>query len=441
MKNLLLVVALLVALPLAAQDTATLEGEPAIRFLVGHGHLRTYCDGQLWITPTRVRFDGVQTPAHSFDLKRGEVTDFNPSQALGFAYVKISGGGENYRMGFYPDLARQFGDRLEFAARAWKDFQGAYAAVRKAEAQRKLPAGIVKASVGKDGPMLEFPIIAGPGIIWFKSDKKVTVWEGPQADGSAYVWIQGGFARGKLQVTADRVRFVSANLPTDPDLILDSNKEEMRIRFGAGGYPHIIANFRQPGRVSLLFGEFTSEPIGSGKKAGVRKNFYDATPLLRALGPEFPQMAAELLPKAVLVVASRPGAEVFVDGQRRGVISADGTLRITALAPGDHPLRATLAGYQPWSGTVALVGGDERRVDAPLAAVAQPAAPAKPAGPAALALKDVVAMLQGGVSTKRVAVLVQERGVDFPLDDAAEKQVRSAGGDAELLVVIAKAKK
>ena len=46
-------------LPLAAQDTATLAGEPAIRFMAGHGHLTTYCDGQLWITATRVRFDGV----------------------------------------------------------------------------------------------------------------------------------------------------------------------------------------------------------------------------------------------------------------------------------------------------------------------------------------------------------------------------------------------
>jgi len=58
-----------------------------------------------------------------------------------------------------------------------------------------------------------------------------------------------------------------------------------------------------------------------------------------------------------------------------------------------------------------------------------------------LALKDVVAMLQGGVAPKRVAALVTARGVDFALDDAAEKQVRSAGGDAELLVVIAKSKR
>lgn len=437
-RPLVLLTLLLGALPLAAQDTATLDGEPAIRFIVGHGHLTTYCDGQLWITPTRLRFDGVTSPAHSFDLKRVEVREFNAAHALGFDYIKVSGGGDNYRMGLYPDLARQFGNRFEFAERAWKDFQAAFDEVQRAEAQRQLPPGIVKASAGKDGAMLEFPVVIAAGAVWFKSDKKVTVWEGPQADGSAYAWIQGAIARGKLQVTAERVRFVSANAAGDADVVLDSSRQEMRIQAGAGGYPRVVANFRGPGRMSLLFAEFTDEDVvRDGKVVGKRKRFYDVTPLLRALGPDFPQMAAELLPKPVLVVTTSPGAEVFVDGERRGVAGADRMLRVTTLAAGNHTVRAVLAGYEPWSGPVALQAGEEKRMDAPLVAVPPP----QPAGPSRLALKDVVTMLQGGVSPKRVATIVQERGVDFPLDDAAEKQVRAAGGDAELLVVIAKSKK
>ncbi|MBI2678181.1 MAG: carboxypeptidase regulatory-like domain-containing protein [Candidatus Koribacter versatilis] len=430
MKRIILAVALLLA-PLAAQDTATLDGEPAIRFMAGHGHLTTYCDGQIWITPTRLRFDGVTFPAHSFDFKRAEVGAFHSGHALGFDYIKVEGGGKTFRMGLYPDMARQFGDRYAFAERAWNDFQPAYAEVTRAEAQRHPPAGLIKASATGEGAVLEFPVIIGPGAVWFKSAKKVTLWEGAEADGSAYASMIGKVARGKLQVTAGHVKFVSAQAAGDPDLVLDSGKSEMRMNTGAGGYPRIIASFRSAGRMTLLLAE-----AGDG---GTK--FYDVTPLLRALGPEFPQMAAELLPKPVLVVAASPGAEIFVDGQRRGVTAADGTLRVTGLAGGEHPLRATLAGYQPWSSAVTLASGEEKRVEVALVAVPPPVVAPKPAGPAAFALKDVVAMLAGGISPKRVAALVQERGVDFPLDDAAEKQVRGAGGDAELLVVIAKSKK
>jgi hypothetical protein len=40
-----------------------------------------------------------------------------------------------------------------------------------------------------------------------------------------------------------------------------------------------------------------------------------------------------------------------------------------------------------------------------------------------------------------VATLGRQRGVDFALNDEIEGRVRAAGGDAELLVAIAKAKK
>nr|MDP9267785.1 carboxypeptidase-like regulatory domain-containing protein [Acidobacteriota bacterium] len=445
---LLLIVIVSCALPgvirqLAAQDTSTLDGEPAIRFIVGHGHLTNYCEGLLYVTPTRVRFDSFGEPSHSFDLPRAQVSDLHPGRSLGFSYVKIEGGGKTYRMAIYPDLARQFGDRHAFVERAFKDFQGAYAEVQRAEAKRSTPAGLIKAAMTKDGAMLEFPIIVGSGFTWFRGEKVVTAWADSDAGANAYVWIQGPIARGKLEVTADRVRFLSDGVAGDADIVIDAPKKEMRMVRTAGGYPHAVVAFRASGRVTLMFAQFTSEPIGSGKQSGLRKNFYDVTPLLRALGPQFPQLAAELLPQPVLVVAAAPGAEVFVDEQRRGVAGADGTLRITALAPGNHAVRAVLAGRQPGSGTITLAAGEEKRLDIPLAAVvsAPPAAPAKPAGPATLALKDVVAMLEGGVAPRRVAALVQERGVDFALDDAAEKQVRSAGGDAELLVVIAKSKR
>jgi len=45
------------------------------------------------------------------------------------------------------------------------------------------------------------------------------------------------------------------------------------------------------------------------------------------------------------------------------------------------------------------------------------------------------------ISSKRVATPVQQRGVSFVLDDESERKIRDAGGDAELLLAIAKAKK
>lgn len=64
-----------------------------------------------------------------------------------------------------------------------------------------------------------------------------------------------------------------------------------------------------------------------------------------------------------------------------------------------------------------------------------------PPGPPPLALSEVLEALQKGVPAPRVSSLVSQFGVSFPLTDDAEKQLRGAGADANLLLVIAKSKK
>ncbi|HEV2021051.1 MAG TPA: hypothetical protein VGQ94_00830 [Terriglobales bacterium] len=64
-----------------------------------------------------------------------------------------------------------------------------------------------------------------------------------------------------------------------------------------------------------------------------------------------------------------------------------------------------------------------------------------PRGPRPFTVQDVVDMLLGGISPKRAATLIQERGVDFALNDKTEQQIRAGGGDSDLLLAIAKAKK
>ncbi len=64
-----------------------------------------------------------------------------------------------------------------------------------------------------------------------------------------------------------------------------------------------------------------------------------------------------------------------------------------------------------------------------------------PPGPPPLALAEVLEALQKGVPAPRVASLVSQFGVSFALSDDAEKQLRSAGADTNLLLAIAKAKR
>jgi TPR repeat protein len=70
--------------------------------------------------------------------------------------------------------------------------------------------------------------------------------------------------------------------------------------------------------------------------------------------------------------------------------------------------------------------------------------PAKPAQEAKLHVfraEEVDSLLQNGLESKRVATLVQGRGVSFALTPAIEKQLRADGADDALLVAIATYKK
>jgi tetratricopeptide (TPR) repeat protein len=64
---------------------------------------------------------------------------------------------------------------------------------------------------------------------------------------------------------------------------------------------------------------------------------------------------------------------------------------------------------------------------------------AKPAAHTQLSADDIERLLQGGVTPKRAAELVKQRGVDFTLDGATESRLRQAGATDELLLAIAKA--
>jgi hypothetical protein len=149
--------------------------------------------------------------------------------------------------------------------------------------------------------------------------------------------------------------------------------------------------------------------------------------------PPAPTSAPAPVPNGVLRITSQPTAvEVYLDDKRRGITGAEeGRLVLDDLAPGSYRLRLSLAGYEDWAQTVTLAAGQTTEIQAVM----------KVAGPGAFTVQDVVDMLRGEISPKRVATLVQQRGVDFALTDAVDKQIREAGGDSDLLVAIAKARK
>ena len=129
-----------------------------------------------------------------------------------------------------------------------------------------------------------------------------------------------------------------------------------------------------------------------------------------------PEEKAESLPPpepklAKLLVSSDPqNAQVYINGELKGVTSPNGLA--VDLAAGTYQLRLALAGYRDFTQTLTLSAGDKPGVSATL----------ERAGPPPFAVADITELLSGGVSPKRVAVLVQQRGVSFLLDDDSERK-------------------
>ncbi|HEV2021215.1 MAG TPA: PEGA domain-containing protein [Terriglobales bacterium] len=145
-----------------------------------------------------------------------------------------------------------------------------------------------------------------------------------------------------------------------------------------------------------------------------------------------PQATPQPAP-ATLRVSSQPGGvQVYLDNEPKGMTSAqEGELVLKNLPAGEYRVRLSLADYEDWTNKVKLAAGQDLKLEAKLA----------PRGPRPFTVQDVVDMLLGGISPKRAATLIQERGVDFVLNDKTEQQIRAAGGDSDLLLAIAKAKK
>ena len=112
---------------------------------------------------------------------------------------------------------------------------------------------------------------------------------------------------------------------------------------------------------------------------------------------------------SIAIDCSPPGAAVYLDGVAKGAVTT-----LPNVSPGQHQLRLTKSGYQDWTGTVTVTGGQTATVHVTLAPV-QPSADTS--GP-------VIAGLQAVNSTATTATIV------WTTDDQANSKVdyRKAGG-------------
>ena len=100
---------------------------------------------------------------------------------------------------------------------------------------------------------------------------------------------------------------------------------------------------------------------GPGKSAKPTKSTKKSTKpwLDRATAPKLAPTGAKL------TIVAPPGALVEVDGKSRGVVGTDGDLVLIGLAPGDHQLRVSADGYEPWRGTF-VMSAASTRFEAPM---------------------------------------------------------------------------
>lgn len=134
------------------------------------------------------------------------------------------------------------------------------------------------------------------------------------------------------------------------------------------------------------------------------------------------------------IVTDPGGVEVVIDGVSWGTTDLDsGEIVLRGIPFGNREFVLRRRGYKPMSWSARYEYEQTGEIYAPLTAMEKVAA--------GLSLQDVLDLLEGGVSPRRVAQLVEKHGVTFSLTPDREQTLRGAGGVDELMEAIAKAKR
>jgi len=128
-----------------------------------------------------------------------------------------------------------------------------------------------------------------------------------------------------------------------------------------------------------------------------------------------------------LRVRTSAGASVMLDDSVRGSADTGGELLLSDVSPGVHQVRMSAPRKKDFRQTVTVLAGKETEVQTRLAPAPNPKGISK---------QEIIQILQAGVPSRRVVVLVRDRGINFTATEADLNEIRKAGGEDELIRAI-----
>ena len=378
--------------------TTDAAGNPVLKYPVGHQHAASGCGGWLYISKERIKFDSTTLPAHSFDLARADLV---VAQQWHFLMSNMPEAEFKFRNGttwhFFHLKRGAVEDPQRVAKLKWTDVLDFQPLVDGATRFDEV-AGALKAQQKPKEP----PVISMIEPVEAVTEGKTLVATGSTLRMRGIVAQQSGIAGVTVNGQPAALR------PLSPQTF-EFTAENVAVGEGASAI------------VVVATGTDRSEAI---------KTFTVQRRAVRMVEPTaFPYETS------TSSVRLRGVAAGYADVQRVEFNGAPATL--TRSPAGDIEFLADVPlqiGENNLQGYVITADGKREPFSVAVKRLA-------PAGPPPLSVADVEQMLKGGVSAKRTAILVKERGVDFPLDSAAEQRLRGAGADDGLLLAIAQNKR
>ncbi len=141
-------------------------------------------------------------------------------------------------------------------------------------------------------------------------------------------------------------------------------------------------------------------------------------------------------PKLIIDGLTAAGATLVVNGEPKEKLDAAGHLEVTNLAASGYNMRLVKDGYTDWMGIVVLKEGDTTSLNVSMSPMSASAAQSAAAANKPFSEEDILKLLKAGVTPRRAATLVGQRGVDFSLDATSESNLRNAGADDNLVQAI-----
>src|SRR5438034_4328866 len=132
-----------------------------------------------------------------------------------------------------------------------------------------------------------------------------------------------------------------------------------------GEAPSLKTPDRSPAEVSSPAASSSSSPLAFQPGARPAEAATGSKPLAENLG-------TEVVPPALVIEGTPPGAQIFVDDRLTASTGSDGEAKISTLSPGQHRLRVTVNGYQDYEKGIDLLSGQTSRVAAKLEPFAPP---------------------------------------------------------------------